>query len=119
MRDNVYGSIGEDAWRRDFTVNALFYNIRDFSVIDFVDGMSDLEAGVLRLIGEPEQRYREDPVRMLRAIRFAAKLGFRIHGDTETSIPDLAHLLQDIPAARLYDEVLKLCLNFLCDGSPA
>jgi poly(A) polymerase len=108
VRDNVYGSIGEDAWRRDFTVNALFYNIRDFSVIDFVDGMSDLEAGVLRLIGEPEQRYREDPVRMLRAIRFAAKLGFRIHGDTETSIPDLAHLLQDIPAARLYDEVLKL-----------
>jgi len=108
LRDNVYGTIEEDALRRDFTVNALYYNIQDFSVIDFVDGMKDLQAGVLRLIGDPEQRYREDPVRMLRAVRFAAKLGFRIDGDSEAALVAMGHLLEEIPAARLFDEVLKL-----------
>ena len=106
--DNVYGTIEEDALRRDFTVNALYYNIEDFSVVDYAGGMADLQDGVLRLIGDPEQRYREDPVRMLRAVRFAAKLGFRIHPDSEAPIFELAHLLADIPPARLFEEVLKL-----------
>lgn len=108
LRDNVYGTVEQDAWRRDFTINALYYNIEDFSVVDFVDGMKDLRAGVLRLIGDPEQRFREDPVRMLRAVRFAARLGFRIHRDTEAAIRAHGHLLEEIPAARLFDESLKL-----------
>ncbi len=111
VRDNLYGTIEEDAWRRDFTVNALFYNIDDFTVVDYVGGVADLQTGVLRLIGDPEQRYREDPVRMLRAVRFAAKLGFRIHPETEEPIPRLAPLLHDIPPARLFEEVLKLFLG--------
>ncbi len=106
--DNVYGTVEEDALRRDFTVNALYYNIEDFSVVDYAGGMADLQQGVLRLIGDPEQRYREDPVRMLRAVRFAAKLGFRIHPDSEAPIFELAPLLADIPPARLFEEVLKL-----------
>jgi poly(A) polymerase len=106
--DNVYGTIEEDALRRDFTVNALYYNIEDFSVVDYAGGMADLKDGMLRLIGDPEQRYREDPVRMLRAVRFAAKLGFRIHPDSEAPIFELAPLLADIPPARLFEEVLKL-----------
>lgn len=108
LRDNIYGSIEQDAWRRDFTVNALYYDIDDFSVVDYTGGMEDLRNGQLRLIGDPEVRYREDPVRMLRAIRFAAKLGFRLHPDTEASIPRLSHLLSDVSPARLFDEVLKL-----------
>jgi poly(A) polymerase len=108
VRDNVYGTIEEDAFRRDFTVNALYYNIADFTVIDYAGGMGDLKAGTLRLIGDPETRFREDPVRMLRAVRFATKLGFRIHPDTEQPIKELAPLLGDIPPARLFDEMLKL-----------
>jgi poly(A) polymerase len=111
LRDNVYGSIEEDAFRRDFTVNALYYNIADFSVVDYVGGMDDHKASTLRLIGDPEQRYREDPVRMLRAVRFAVKLGFGIHPECAEPIPKLAPLLQEIPAARLYDEVVKLFLG--------
>ena len=111
LRDNIYGTIEEDAWRRDFTVNALYYDIRDFSVVDYVGGMADHQAGVLRLIGDPEQRYREDPVRMLRAVRFAVKLGFAIHPDCAEPIPRLAALLQGIPSARLFDEVIKLLLS--------
>ncbi len=111
LRDNVYGTLVEDAFRRDFTVNALYYNIADFSVVDFTDGMDDLKAGLLRLVGDPERRYREDPVRMLRAVRFAAKLGFRIHPKTEAAMLALAPLLADIPPARLFDEVLKLFLG--------
>ena len=111
LRDNVYGSIDEDVWRRDFTVNALYYNIRDFSVIDYADGMKDHQAGVLRLIGDAETRYREDPVRMLRAVRFAVKLGFVLHPDCEKPIHEMAELLHAIPAARLYDEALKLFLS--------
>jgi len=112
LRDNVYGdSVEEDVWRRDFTVNALYYDIRDFSVVDYCGGMQDLKNGVLRLIGEPEQRLREDPVRMLRAARFAAKLGFRIDPATEQPLLKLGHLLEDIPPARLFEEVLKLFMK--------
>lgn len=108
VRDNVYGTFHEDAARRDFTINSLYYDIRDFSLVDTSGGLEDLKAGVVRLIGDPETRYREDPVRMLRAVRFAAKLGFRLHPDTEAPISGLAHLLGEIPPARLFDELLKL-----------
>lgn len=111
VRDNVYGNLEQDARRRDFTLNALYYNIRDFSVLDYADGMTDLKAGLLRLIGDPELRYREDPVRMLRAVRFAAKLGFRIHAATEAPIAGMAHLLEGIPPSRLYEEVVKIFHN--------
>ncbi len=111
VRDNVYGSIDEDVWRRDFSVNALFYNIADFSVLDYVGGLEDIKAGRLRLIGQPEQRYREDPVRMLRAVRFAVKLGFHIEPNSEEPIRRLGGLLQEIPPARLLEEVMKLLLK--------
>jgi len=109
VRDNAYGSIEEDALRRDFTVNALYYDIGDFSVLDYTNGLEDLRAGRLRLIGDdPRRRYREDPVRMLRAVRFACKLGFNIDPTCEEPMRELGHLLQDIAAARLFDELLKL-----------
>lgn len=109
VRDNVYGtSIAEDVWRRDFSVNSLYYSIADFSVIDFAGGMADLEARTLRLIGDAERRYREDAVRTLRATRFAAKLDFRLHPDTEAPIREFGKLLEKVPPARLFDEVLKL-----------
>lgn len=108
LRDNVYGTLEEDALRRDFTVNALYYCIRDFTVIDFANGIEDLRNRQIRLIGDPETRYREDPVRMLRAVRFAARLGFTIEPETEAPIRELAPLLTHIPPARLFDEVLKL-----------
>jgi poly(A) polymerase len=111
IRDNVYGTIEEDAWRRDFTVNALYYNFADLSVVDYVGGLEDLKAGTLRLIGDPVVRYHEDPVRMLRAVRFAVKLGFRIHPETEAPIFELSTLLRGISPARLYEEVLKLFLG--------
>lgn len=111
VSDNVYGTLEQDAWRRDFSVNALYYNIRDFSVVDYTGGMEDLEAGRLRLIGDPVTRYREDPVRMLRAVRFAAKLGFTLHPDSEAPIWELAPSLQEIPSARLFEEILKLFLG--------
>jgi poly(A) polymerase len=108
LSDNVYGTIEDDALRRDFTVNALYYDIADFSVIDYVGGLEDLRGGVLRLIGDPATRFREDPVRMLRAVRFAAKLGFRIDAEAERLIHELAEMLEEIPPARLFDEVIKL-----------
>ena len=108
LRDNVYGTLEEDVWRRDFTINALYYDIRDFSVIDYVGGMTDLRQGIIKLIGEPTVRYREDPVRMLRAIRFAAKLDFIITKPTMSLVPILAHLLNEISPARLFDESMKL-----------
>ena len=111
MRDNVFGTLEQDAWRRDFTINALYYNIRDFSIIDYTGGIADLETGKIRLIGDVETRYREDPVRILRAIRFVGKLGLRLDDETEVLIPKYANLLADIPAARLFDEVLKLYLS--------
>ena len=111
LRDNVYGSMDEDVWRRDFSVNALYYNIDDFSVVDYVGGMGDIRAGRIRLIGDPVRRYIEDPVRLLRAVRFKVKLGFRIDPDAEKPIPELAHHLADMPAARLFEEVLKLFMG--------
>jgi poly(A) polymerase len=111
LRDNIYGTIEEDVWRRDFAANALYYNIEDFSIWDFVDGMSDVRARRMKLIGDPETRFREDPVRMLRAVRFAAKLNFTIEEATEKPIRGLAHLLAGVPPARLFDECLKLFLS--------
>jgi poly(A) polymerase len=108
LRDNVYGSIEDDIWRRDFTVNALYYNIADFSVWDYTGGMEDIRSKTLRLIDDPWVRYREDPVRMLRAARFAAKLDFTLAPETAAPIRDLGPLLADVPAARLFDETLKL-----------
>ena len=110
LRDNVYGAIDDDVWRRDFTCNALYYNIADFSVWDYVGGVQEVRDRVLRLIGDPEQRYREDPVRLLRAVRFAGKLGFSIHPETERPMRELAPLLASVPPARLFDETLKLFL---------
>ena len=111
LRDNIYGTIEEDVWRRDFAANGLYYNIDDFSIWDFVDGVSDVRARRLKLIGDPETRYREDPVRMLRAVRFAAKLDFSIEPKTEAPIARLAYLLDGVPPARLFDECLKLFLS--------
>ncbi len=97
-------------WRRDFTCNALYYNIEDFSIWDYVGGVEDVRARTLRLIGDPETRYREDPVRMLRAVRFEAKLGFTIHESARAPFETLAGLLEHIPPARLLDEFQKLFL---------
>ncbi|MBS0514650.1 MAG: polynucleotide adenylyltransferase PcnB [Proteobacteria bacterium] len=108
VRDNVYGTIEEDAVRRDFTVNALYYDIADFSVRDYVGGYEDLMRRELRLIGDPVQRYREDPVRMLRAVRLAAKLEFSIAADARAPFDDLGELLLQAPPARLFDESLKM-----------
>ena len=106
--DNVYGTVDEDALRRDFTINALFYDLGTGDVLDFVNGVKDIKSGTLRLIGDPEQRYREDPVRMLRAVRFAAKLNLDIEKKTRKPISEMAHLLDNIAPARLFDESLKL-----------
>jgi poly(A) polymerase len=108
LRDNVYGNIDQDVWRRDFTMNALYYDIADFSLVDYVGAMDDIRKRVIRLIGEPAVRYREDPVRMLRAVRFAAKLDFTIDPSSAEPIRAMGHLLLDMPAARLFDETLKL-----------
>ncbi len=108
LRDNVYGNIDEDALRRDFTINALYYTIDKFRILDFSTGLDDLESKQIRMIGDPAERYKEDPVRMLRAIRFAAKLGFTIEEKTEKPINESAHLLESISTARLFDETIKL-----------
>ena len=108
VRDNVYGTLEEDAWRRDFTVNCLYYDHREHTVIDFTGGYADVLARRLRLIGPAAERYREDPVRMLRAVRFAGKLGLDLEGDTSRAIYELAPLIEDMPPARLYEEVVKL-----------
>ncbi len=86
LRDNIYGTPEQDAWRRDFTVNALFYNIQDYTIIDYVGGLKDIEAKLIRTIGDPDVRMVEDPVRMIRAARFASTLGFQIEAETEASI---------------------------------
>jgi poly(A) polymerase len=111
VRDNVYGTIEEDAIRRDFTANALYYAIDDFSVRDYTGGFEDVQNRMLRLIGDPEQRYREDPVRMLRAVRLAAKLGFSIEDATAAPLSALAALLRESAPARLFEECLKLFLS--------
>ncbi|MFR0655171.1 polynucleotide adenylyltransferase PcnB [Pantoea sp. SIMBA_079] len=108
LRDNIFGSIEDDAQRRDLTINSLYYSVADFTVRDYVGGLQDLQEGVVRLIGDPETRYREDPVRMLRVVRFAAKLNMQIAPATAEPIPRLATLLNDVPPARLFEEALKL-----------
>lgn len=108
LRDNVYGDIDEDALRRDFTINALYYTTDGFRLLDFSSGVEDLRNRQLRMIGDPSTRYKEDPVRMLRALRFSAKLGFSIEESTARPINKLAHLLASISPARLFDETLKL-----------
>ena len=111
LRDNVYGTMEDDAQRRDFTMNALYFDVSNEKIYDYSTGFADIKRRLIRLIGDPEQRYLEDPVRMLRAIRFAAKLDFEIEDSTAEPIRRLAHLLADIPSARLYEEVLKLFLS--------
>jgi poly(A) polymerase len=111
IRDNVFGSIVDDAVRRDFTANALYYNPASQEVLDFHHGYTDIKAGVLRMIGKPETRYAEDPVRMLRAVRLSAKLGLKIDQATQAPIAKMADLLQDVPPSRLFDEMLKLFLS--------
>jgi len=111
LRDNVYGTLEEDAWRRDFTINALYYDLAHFTIIDYTGGMADIETRTLRIIGDPAQRFREDPVRMLRAIRFMNKLDFSLTEDVESLIPQMASLLEDIPAARLFEEFIKLFMH--------
>lgn len=108
LRDNVYGSIDEDVWRRDFTCNALYYNIADFSIWDYIGGLEDVRRKRLVLIGDPDRRLREDPVRMLRAVRFAAKLDFTIEASVDQSIRKNRALLSNVPPARLFDEFLKM-----------
>ncbi|VAW93282.1 Poly(A) polymerase [hydrothermal vent metagenome] len=115
LRDNVYGTLEQDAWRRDFTINALYYTVKDFSIVDYTHGMADLQSKTIRMIGDPEVRFKEDPVRMLRAIRFAGKLNFKIQHDDEVSIKkaldENIHLLEAVSSARLFDEVLKLFMS--------
>ncbi|UAW97959.1 polynucleotide adenylyltransferase PcnB [Halopseudomonas nanhaiensis] len=111
LRDNVYGTLEDDAQRRDFTINALYYNVSSGQIHDFANGLHDIRNRQVRLIGDPVQRYLEDPVRMLRAVRFAAKLDFEIEPHSAAPIAEMADLLHDIPAARLFDEVLKLLMS--------
>ena len=111
LRDNVFGTPEEDALRRDFTVNALAYSIADFSIIDYANGMEDLRQGVIRTIGDPVVRFTEDPVRMIRAVRFAAILGFTVEDTTWRAILELAPAITRATPPRLYEELLKLFLS--------
>jgi poly(A) polymerase len=111
LRDNVWGSQGEDAARRDFTINAMYYDPSSETVLDYHGGMADMQKKTLRMIGDPAKRYREDPVRMLRAVRFAAKTGFELDNATRAPIAKLGKLLNDVPSARLFDEILKLLMS--------
>ncbi|MGZ8255513.1 MAG: polynucleotide adenylyltransferase PcnB [Burkholderiaceae bacterium] len=111
LADNAYGAQIEDAARRDFTINALYYDPTTGEVVDYHDGVKDVRAKRLRMIGDPEARYREDPVRMLRAVRFAAKLGFQIDEATREPIHRMGNLIENVPAARLFDEMLKLLMS--------
>lgn len=108
LRDNVYGTIAEDVLRRDFTINALYYNIADFTVVDYMGGMADLKAKRLRMIGDPLQRFREDPVRMLRAIRFACKTQFELTHELKQAIRSLKGLITNVSSARLFEETVKM-----------
>ncbi|HVY07044.1 MAG TPA: polynucleotide adenylyltransferase PcnB [Burkholderiales bacterium] len=111
LRDNVFGTQEEDATRRDFTINAMFYDPATEQILDFCGGLDDLKARRLRMIGDPEQRYREDPVRMLRAVRLSAKLGLKIEAATRAPIKSLAPLLANVPSARLFEEMMKLLFS--------
>lgn len=111
LRDNVFGNREQDAARRDFTCNAMYFDPADLTVFDYHRGYKDVQAKTVRIIGDARLRYREDPVRMLRAVRFAAKLGFHIHAQTSAPIRELAPLLENVPAARMFDEMQKLLLS--------
>ena len=111
LRDNVFGTVEEDARRRDFTINAMFYDPVRQEVHDYHDGVADIKAKRLRMIGDPVQRYREDPIRMVRAVRFAAACGFEIESRARKPIRTLANLLQNVPKARVFDEIMKLLLS--------
>lgn len=108
IRDNVYGTLEQDAWRRDFTINSLYYNAQNASIVDYTKGFEDIKHRQIRIIGDPCQRYQEDPVRMLRALRFAAKLNFDMETATKTAIHDMSHLITQVSNARLHDEFGKL-----------
>lgn len=108
VRDNVYGTLEEDAWRRDFTINSLYYDVRDSSIVDYTGGFKDIERKQIRMIGDPTTRYQEDPVRMLRAVRFAAKLDFNIEPKTAAPLLTSKHLLAHVAGSRLFEEVAKL-----------
>nr|WP_217345603.1 polynucleotide adenylyltransferase PcnB [Noviherbaspirillum sp. L7-7A]MBV0879906.1 polynucleotide adenylyltransferase PcnB [Noviherbaspirillum sp. L7-7A] len=111
LRDNTFGEQHEDALRRDFTINAMYYDPATQEVLDYHGGMADIRNRTLRMIGVPEERYREDPVRMLRVVRFAAKLGFEIDPSAQAPIPVMAPLINNVPAARVFDEMLKLLMS--------
>ena len=111
LRDNVYGTQEDDARRRDFSVNALYYDPSTEEIVDFHGGLADLRKRLLRVIGDPATRYREDPVRMLRAVRLGAKLGLRLESATRAPIAEMAPLMERVPPARLFDEMLKLLLS--------
>ncbi len=111
LRDNVYGTLEDDAQRRDFTINALYYDPVSERILDYANGVHDIRNRLIRLIGDPQQRYQEDPVRMLRAVRFAAKLDFGIEKHSALPIKPMAQLLREIPSARLFEETLKLFLS--------
>ena len=111
LRDNNFGPQHEDAERRDFTINAMYYDPATQTVLDYHGGIEDIRAKVLRIIGQPEARYREDPVRMLRVVRFAAKLQFTIEPATRAPVPVMAPLINNVPAARVFDEMLKLLMS--------
>ena len=106
--DNTFGSIEEDVWRRDFTVNALYYNVKDYSIVDYTGGLIDLRHRVMRILGDPERRFEEDPVRLLRAVRLAAKLNFTLHPDTDAIVKTQQALLSQVPSSRLFHEWSKL-----------
>ncbi|MDF7801657.1 polynucleotide adenylyltransferase PcnB [Pontiellaceae bacterium B1224] len=116
MRDNIFGTPEEDAMRRDFTINALFYNIADFSIIDYAGGLKDLDDKIIRVIGDPDKRFAEDPVRMIRAARFAGALGFEIEKEAYESICKNKDLLTHAAPSRMYEEVQKL---FFCGHAEA
>jgi poly(A) polymerase len=111
LRDNIYGTLEDDAIRRDFTINALYYDPGREIILDYHHGMRDLQRKSVRIIGDARARYREDPIRMLRAVRFAAKAGFAIDERTRKPIRELAHLLENVPPSRLYEEMQKLLLS--------
>ena len=111
IRDNVYGTLDQDAARRDLTINALYLDPVNNLIYDDLDGLADIQRRTIRIIGDPAARYREDPVRMLRVARFAAKLGFNIDTSTQEAIAECRHLLADIPSARLFDEAIKLFMS--------
>ena len=111
LNDNIYGTFEEDVFRRDFTMNAIYYEPQEEEIIDLANGTADIENQIIKTIGDPTGRLREDPVRMLRATRFQAKLGFGLESDLQNSIRSLGYLIQDVPPARLFEEVLKLFLS--------